>query len=390
MSELKNWDSISMYGKDFELYKRKSKIIEDYVLDFYTRHNELENMLSSEEVYKLCDTFTYPYKTNWYNKIALRKDLRKDLPVIFGIKSGIVFKHNCIHFLNGSEPYEYWDIEIDFIIQYLKIDGNKIYDFRYPQQTKYAAKEDINLLIEFLNGLVELKNKFNTELAIEQEHFSLNKNIEISKFDLNGDGQIDLVENEFHKLINKNQKLIISLDKNYIHKFVKISNYIKTKQQNTQTIFQTIRDTESHGELEVRIGLLKNQIHAYELMVFHAINMVGALVSEDLITFYEIYEVFDKLGIFNSNWENEVSEKLKTIGDKIDDLMYAIQNLEESMVSQLNQLSYFTHESYSNLNSSVMNQLREVESSINFNNLLTGIQTYQLYKINKNTKGLRL
>jgi hypothetical protein len=41
------------------------------------------------------------------------------------------------------------------------------------------------------------------------------------------------------------------------------------------------------------------------------------------------------------------------------------------------------------LNRSVTSQLREVESSINTNNLLTGIQTYQLYKINKNTKSLR-
>ena len=46
--------------------------------------------------------------------------------------------------------------------------------------------------------------------------------------------------------------------------------------------------------------------------------MVGALVSEDLITFYEIYESFDKLGMFNSNWENEVSKKLQNIGEKLD------------------------------------------------------------------------
>lgn len=33
--------------------------------------------------------------------------------------------------------------------------------------------------------------------------------------------------------------------------------------------------------------------------------------------------------------------------------------------------------------------LSEIDSSIQTNNLLTGIQTYQLYKINKNTRGLR-
>ena len=117
--------------------------------------------------------------------------------------------------------------------------------------------------------------------------------------------------------------------------------------------------------------------------------MIGALVSEDLITFYEIYESFDKLGMFNSNWENEVSEKLTNIGDKLDDLMYSIYNMEQNIVSELSHLSYVTQESFEDLNRSVTSQLKEVESSINTNNLLTGIQAYQLYKINKNTRSLR-
>ena len=179
------------------------------------------------------------------------------------------------------------------------------------------------------------------------------------------------------------------MDKNYVHQFVKISNFIKTKKANTQKIFESIRDTSSQEELEERFSLLKNQIHAYELLVFHSINMIGALVSENLISFYEIYESFDKLSMFNSNWENEVSEKLTNIGDKLDDLMEAIYNMEQNIVSELSYLSYVTQESFEDLNRSVTNQLKEVESSINTNNLLTGIQTYQLYKINKNTKSLR-
>ena len=181
----------------------------------------------------------------------------------------------------------------------------------------------------------------------------------------------------------------MDIDKNYIHQFVKVSNFIKTKKQNTQKIFESIRDTSTQQELEERVNLLRNQIHSYELLVYHSINMIGALVSEDLITFYEIYESFDKLGMFNSNWENEVSEKLTNIGDKLDDLMYSIYRMEKNIVSELSHLSYITQDSFEDLNRSVTSQLREVESSINTNNLLTGIQAYQLYKINKNTKGLR-
>jgi hypothetical protein len=116
--------------------------------------------------------------------------------------------------------------------------------------------------------------------------------------------------------------------------------------------------------------------------------MISALLIQDLITFYEIYESFDKLGIFNSNWENEVSDKLTNIGEKLDDLMYSIHNMEQNIVSELRHLSYVTQDSFEDLNNSVVSQLKEVESSINTNNLLNAIQTYQLYKINSNTKRL--
>lgn len=243
------------------------------------------------------------------------------------------------------------------------------------------------------NYLMDLEDRRQKELKIAEakrlQKLSNYKSQVLLDLDKNNDGNVDLVENDFNKLLNKNQKTILSVDAKYIHQFVKVSNFIKTKKQNTQKIFNSIKGTKSHKELAERVALLKNQIHSYELLVFHSINMIGALVSEDLITFYEIYESFDKLGMFNSNWENEVSEKLTNIGDKLDDLMYSIYSMELNIVNELSHLSYITKESFEDLNRSITSQLKEVESSINTNNLLAGIQAYQLYKINKNTKGFR-
>jgi len=226
---------------------------------------------------------------------------------------------------------------------------------------------------------------------LEQKLSQLNrtKEIVLNQLDKNGDGEIDLIHNDFNKLLNKHQKAIIEIDKDYIHRFIKVSNFIKAKKLNTESIFKSIKNTVNIGELEERINLLKNQVNAYEILVFHSINMLVSLVSGDLITFYEIYESFDKLGMFNSNWENEISERLANIGDKLDDLMYTINDMEQNIVSELSNLTYITQESFIDLEKSVTRQLMEIESSINTNNLLTGIQTYQLYKISNNTKGLR-
>lgn len=213
---------------------------------------------------------------------------------------------------------------------------------------------------------------------------------EISSVDKNGDGKVDIGDSsDLLRLLNKNQTRIIDVDKDFIHKFIRISNYLKQRSQNIQSIFSSLLHEESNKNREAVIGILKNQIHNYELLLFHSINMVVSISTYNLIAFYEIYETFDKLNVFNSNWENEVAEKLTNIGTKLDDLMYSMYNMEQNIVNELSHLSYVTQESFEDLNRSVNGQLKEIGSSIDTNNLLAGIQAYQLYKINKNTKGLR-
>jgi hypothetical protein len=135
------------------------------------------------------------------------------------------------------------------------------------------------------------------------------------------------------KLLSKYQKQIIGIDKNYIHQFVKVSNYISTKKNNIQLIFKSIDEINSKTDLDKRINLLKIQVHTYDLFIFHSLNMIEALVSEDLITFYEIYEKFDKIGIYNSNWENEVSSKLTSIGSNLSSLGNKLDALLSSIHS---------------------------------------------------------
>jgi hypothetical protein len=342
-----------------------------------------------------------------FNPFALAKNnpvlrgLIDSNEILFGFHNsfsqGIIITPNSFYFCAGNNVYSFNLLEL-LNFKFEKINEKNILII---ESGKYTFENEqfktLKLLISLIHEEYEKieilkKNELESKKLEENNRIkNLNQSISntIESLDKNNDGEVDLIGNDFNKLFTKNQKRVMEMDKNYIHQFVKVSNFIKTKKQNTQKIFESIRDTSTQEELEERVALLKNQIHSYELLVFHSINMIGALVSEDLITFYEIYESFDKLGMFNSNWENEVSEKLTNIGEKLDDLMYSIYNMEQNIVNELSHLSYVTQESFEDLNRSVTNQLREVESSINTNNLLTGIQTYQLYKINKNTKGLR-
>jgi len=245
----------------------------------------------------------------------------------------------------------------------------------------------------------EIRKKWKTKVFTDKK-----KNV-LLEFDKDSDGIVDVIENgnEFKLLIEKYQNDIIDIDKSHIHDFMKIIKHIETKKQNIQDVFNTIRDLGSINELENNIGVLKNLIYGYRLLLFHSFNLVISLVNKDLITFYEIYEKFDEMNLFNSNWENKIYSEISTlnlniekvrtdldkINNNISNLMISINLMEMNISSKLNNLTYTVDYSISKLNKSLTSELESINSTIKVNNLLNTIQTYQLYKINKNTKPTR-
>ena len=267
-------------------------------------------------------------------------------------------------------------------------------------EKSFLFENQSNLL---LNELFSIINKFGTEnrdkeidqrknIELEEARLKEEERLEklkvkqsniLAEFDKDGNGELDVVEvnNDFDRLVKKHQSKIIETDRSYIQHFVKVSNYQKTKRKNLQSIFNSISKTRDKKELSSQVELLKDQIHSYELILFHSLNMVTSLIEDDMFTFYEIYESFDKLEMFNSNHENEVSKRLINIEGGINDLMNSIRQMENNIIGELGYLSYVTQESYSELSHNVNKQLASIDSSIKANNLLTGINAYQTYKL---------
>ena len=208
----------------------------------------------------------------------------------------------------------------------------------------------------------------------------------LSELDKDGNGEVDVVEgDDFNKLLKKHQKRIVEIDRNYVQQFVKVSSYLKIKKGNIQSIFNSIKDTPNQEGLNEYVKILKGEIHIYNLILFNSLNMIVSLIEDEMITFYEIYEMFDSVNMFDSKHEKDVSQRLTNIGDGLESLMYEIRDMGNQISDSVQELSYVTEES----NRQLDKQLSEIDSSIKTNNLLTGIQTYQMNKINKNTKSLR-
>ena len=247
-----------------------------------------------------------------------------------------------------------------------------------------------NVLITIEKDISEKEEKKLHLSKLQEQNLEILNNSKISilnEIDKDNDGTVDFIQgdSDFMKLLTKHQSKIIEIDKEYIQNFIKISNVLKIKKTNIQTIYISIKDSTDLSHLRNQVGMLKNQINIYESVLFHSLNMITSLIKNDLITFYEIYEKFDKLNMFNSNWENEISQKLKNIGEGLTQLTFTIEEMGRNIVDGISELTYVTENSNQNL----ITELKGINSSLGVNNLLTGIQTYQMYKINKNTKGLK-
>jgi hypothetical protein len=130
---------------------------------------------------------------------------------------------------------------------------------------------------------------------------------------------------------------------------------------------------------------LRIEIHSYNLILYHSLHLINSIVEDDFHTFNIIYERLDKLNIFNSNWENEVSEKLTQIELNLGNLITELRQIGQGIINSIEDLTFVTE----NGNDMLSDKLGEINSGINVNNLLTSINTYQNYKINQKTKPFR-
>ena len=258
--------------------------------------------------------------------------------------------------------------------------------YKKKKRLRIETEEELKTLKEMEDEL-----KIETQERLKEEKHTLKKLNDykshiLHELDKDGNGEVDVIEgNDFNLLLNNHQKSIVEVDRDYVQKFIKISSYLKTKEKNIQTIFKSIEKIPDKKMLNECVEILKDEIHTYNLILFNSLNMIVSLVEDDMITFYEIHEMFDTLNIFDSKHEKDVSQRLTNIGDGLEGLMYEIRDMGSQISNSIGELSYVTKES----NRQLTEQLNEIDSSIQTNNLLTVIQTYQMNKINKNTKGLR-
>ena len=429
-----------------EMLKIENSLINKFLFentDLFIKGNMLSKFLNEDELNQKfnCSFFSDCEPLNLQKKCDFISIDKK----IISIEKNIFFLDwESKEFSGWNTDYNGWEIERSFFNHRLYfrkycnfnifsfpsktpnengLDFNEIYDLFHSQtlmefglfEQKWV--EDVTfmncisslVIFNFKEKLMKRTTEFYQYLEFEKKK---NKELEIKEvekikkevlFDLdkNNNKKLDVLEsNGYNELLELMKKELQDKGDEYIHHLIKLKKFINDKGDNLNSIYNLLKSVDTKENLTFYKGVLNNEINIYQKLIFHSMSMITFLVEGDKFSFYEIYELFDELNVFDSKWEKDLSFKLSDINnsvektnnllkEKFDELNTTIYNNSVETNKKLDKLIYTTQDSINSLTSTMNIRLKSINSSIDTNNLLTLINTYQTYKVNKNTKTLK-
>lgn len=275
-----------------------------------------------------------------------------------------------------------------------------------------------------------LLHKEKKESYIEESAKKINENFNQKHKEILD--RIDVIENafqnigklnipsidEFKSVIVKNEDLILSKsNEQQLYTFLKLNSFLIDFQNQIKNDIQSLPNTLKKADL---ISMLKNddtrdpvlksvesmidanarlngekvlgfdakfadllnlaenaeeiiKAHILTLSYYHSMSviMIVFFIENKKINYFDIYAAFEKMGVFDSTWQKNVLSKLNSIEIRLSNIESQLLDLNDNFKTLLKS------------SENIISELQKIDSSIRFNNLLSSIQTYQLYKMNK-------
>jgi F0F1-type ATP synthase membrane subunit b/b' len=284
---------------------------------------------------------------------------------------------------------------------------NELKDLNIESYDEKLNKERKELSNYLNNGYVKIRNDYRREIENINSIYN-DKNFQLFK-KLYKESPLLFQSNIFNRFLEtikiNNDEQILNLSR-----FLKfIIKKEKEYSKEIKTLFEKIETGNmSKTDLELLLINKSNLISFYNS--FHL--MYQSLVNNKMGVFMKIYIEIESMGIFTSFFEENVMNNLNILNKHLSNLNSTLSlvskqlSLTNNYIDLLNTQMYKTNllveetnynlqdisdgiEQSNSLLGTQNDYLSSINSGIGMNNLLTGIQTYQMYKINKNTKSLR-
>jgi len=246
---------------------------------------------------------------------------------------------------------------------------------------KYSKEE-----VEIFNELVKFIKEKNQQLQKKA------KAENISKLEFVKENKVEVDDTQaFDSLLNQSQKKIIEIDRTYIKSFIQISSFLKIKRERILHIFNNFMKDDLKSDLYNQLSdALMEEKYLYDVIYFNALDMLASLVDDNMIKFYEIYDLFDKQHVFDSEWEKKVSQQLTSIKENTrltNEVL--IQTLKEQRANEQKMLASFgklidvTTQGFQFVGDNISKKLTAIDKKLHLGNIIGGINAYQNYKLRK-------
>jgi hypothetical protein len=241
-----------------------------------------------------------------------------------------------------------------------------------------TINKEINSISSKLT-IVENSKEFN-QLIIKREK-------ELKNFSSQAIGSV-----MFYNLLNEKYDLFD--EKSKFNKIIRFLEHIENKEKRYRELYIECIKNYTLNPKEIPIYELKKEKNEIDVS-YSLLSILANEVNGDVVNFNKVYNNFEDAGLFMTVPEKINQQYLSEISLKLDNVLSGLKVLFESIEEtnrSLRDIEQNTNEMSSNMYDvtnhlwDISSNIKDVGSSVNANNILTGIQTYQLYQINKNTK----
>ena len=270
------------------------------------------------------------------------------------------------------------------------------------------------LLLGFLMSLYDIILHSRGKGENEKKYSLLKEKIK-NELKISADDSIGVLANiaDYRLMIESNREVIQAIEKEYsrpfMHNLVKLSSFLEDNQaniiENSKMIFDDyyyvleLRKcrkaekgdgvyVEKHKKIAYENGYVNliNNIKSLELQVnifnqlfLYGINMITALLDKNTLVFYELYDKLDRFEVFNSEWQNKQGSLLNVVSSELS----LMRNEQREGLEKLNNGLSTLNTSVKSMEKSMTKQLKKINSKLDYNNLLSTVNTVQLSEIRK-------
>jgi hypothetical protein len=190
----------------------------------------------------------------------------------------------------------------------------------------------------------------------------------------------------FIEKLNKQSDLY---DHNHFNKIIRFVTFIEDSESKYNKSYKSlVKDYVSKPKKEDAEDLVKQ--HQLLHSEYKLLNALCTCVKSDKVMYNKVYNGLEDRGIFLTDYEKLTMEYLASIASDISQVVGYLANINDSLLEINDGIGGINSSLWSidsNLNDMSFS-LQEIDGGIKAGNILKSVQTYQLYKINKNTKSI--